>query len=104
MTALPQDMAAELRDRIAELEQRLDACTAELAQSRAQQAATASILCVINNSRGSLGPVFDSILENARRLCGAPCGSLQLYENDRVVPVAIRGMCLPPSTEWLGRG
>ncbi len=64
----------------------------ELAEARAQQAATAEILAVINASCGSPARVFDVILRKAHELCGAPCGSLQLYQGGRVVPVAIRGM------------
>jgi GAF domain-containing protein len=101
MKAMPTE-ADQLRI-IDELRRALDARTAELAETRAQQAATASILSAINNSGGDLGPVFDSILENAHYLCGAPCGSLQLYQDDRVVPVAIRGMT-PAFTDYLARG
>jgi len=88
---------------IAELKRQLEARTAELEEARAQQEAAGSILSVINKSGGNLAPVFESILEHAHRLCGAPCGSLQLYEDDRVVPVAIRGMT-PGFAEFLRRG
>src|SRR5581483_1768800 len=48
-------------------------------------------------------PVFECILEKAHQLCGAPCGSLQLYQDGQVVPVAIRGMT-PAFGEFLRRG
>jgi GAF domain-containing protein len=75
----------------------------ETQEALEQQRAIASILSAINHAGGDLSPVFDCILENAHRLCDAPCGSLQLYEGDRVVPVAIRGMT-PAFTEFLRAG
>jgi GAF domain-containing protein len=75
----------------------------ETQEALEQQRATAAILSVINTSGGDLNPVFDRILEYAHHLCGAPCGSLQLIQNGRIMPVAIRGMT-PAFTETLSRG
>ncbi len=70
-------MDAELRRRIDELEQQLDAAAAESAGLRSElgialerQAVTAQILNVISMSRTDVQPVFDVISESSRRLLG----------------------------------
>ncbi len=75
----------------------------ETKEALEQQRATSDILAAINSSGGFLAPVFECILEKAHQLCGAPCGSLQLYQDGQVVPVAIRGMT-PAFSEFLRRG
>src|SRR5262249_47913244 len=53
----------------------------ELRDALEQQRATADVLRVISLSSGELEPVFQTILENATRICGAKFANLHLYEN-----------------------
>ena len=91
MTALPKDVVADLRRRVAELEQRLQSGLAERDEAIAQQAATAEVLQVINASPGDLALVFDAIVAKAARLCDADGGALWLVDGDMARATGGRG-------------
>jgi signal transduction histidine kinase len=59
----------------------VQARTSELTESLTQQTATSEVLQVISSSPGKLEPVFEAMLKNALRACGAEIGNLFLYEN-----------------------
>ena len=62
--------------------------TRELTESLEQQTATSEVLRVISSSPGELQLVFDAMLENAVRICGANFGQMNLYEEGSFRPVA----------------
>ncbi len=83
------DMAGRLQESYADLEQKVDVRTHELTESLAQQTATSEVLRVISSSPGELKPVFDTMLENAVRICGATFGNLVVPEGDAFRVVAM---------------
>jgi transcriptional regulator with GAF, ATPase, and Fis domain len=72
-----------------------DQALEQLSEALEQQTATSEVLRVISSSPGELGPVFDTVLENATRLCEAHFGILYRFEDDAFRAIALRGA--PPA-------
>ncbi len=79
--------AGQLEESYANLEQKVEARTRELADANAgltealeQQTATSEILRVISSSPTDVQPVFDTIAESAMRLCDAAYGVIGRYD------------------------
>jgi GAF domain-containing protein len=77
--------AADANERIALL-------TRERDEALEQQTATSEVLQVISSSPGELEPVFQAMLENAVRICGAKFGSLVLFEDNAYRRVALHNV------------
>jgi two-component system, NtrC family, sensor kinase len=73
----------------------VQARTRELSESLERQIATSEVLQVISSSPGELEPVFEAMLENATRLCGAKFGAMYLSEGHAFRIVAMHNV--PPA-------
>jgi signal transduction histidine kinase len=91
------DMGSRLQESYADLENKVEQRTSELTESLEQQTATSEVLGVISSSPGDLGPVFQTMLENATRVCHAKYGQMFLYEEDRNAFRAVATRDVPPA-------
>jgi GAF domain-containing protein len=86
-----------------ELEEKNRALTqahAQVTEALDQQTATAEILRVISSSPTDVQPVFDTIVRNAVRLCGASHGSVYLFDGELVHAVAHDGYTPEQLQQW----
>ncbi|HET8545150.1 MAG TPA: GAF domain-containing protein, partial [Pseudolabrys sp.] len=67
----------------------------ETREALERQTATSEVLKVISNSPGELEPVFETMLANAVRVCGAKFGVMQLYDEGTFRTVALHNV--PPA-------
>jgi signal transduction histidine kinase len=87
--------AAQLEESYANLEQKVEARTRELASANAelsvaleQQTATGEILHVISRSQTDVQPVFDTIAKKALDLCQASTGAVHRFDGELIHLVA----------------
>src|SRR5262249_21704731 len=85
-------MTREPRDDDARLFEELQVRTIELRIALEQQAATSEILRVISGSRTDVQPVFDAIVQRARRLCDAAFAAAFRFDGRQITFVAHHNM------------
>ena len=73
-----------------DLQEQLDRRTGERDEALEQQTATIEVLRAISSSAGKLEPIFDTMLRNALRLCGAQSGHMLLFDGKSFTIAAIK--------------
>jgi signal transduction histidine kinase len=81
-------MATQLQESYAGLEQRVEERTHELSEALEQQTATSEVLQVISRSPTDLQPVYEAILANVTRLCQANIAALFLSDGEVLAAAA----------------
>ena len=89
MARLLADMAGRLEKSYADLKK-------QLTEALEREAGTSQVLGIVSSSSTELGPVLETILANATRLCEASYGTLWLCEGEAVRRVALHGS-MPPA-------
>ncbi|MDP2329215.1 MAG: ATP-binding protein [Reyranella sp.] len=84
-------MADQLQESHATLEQRVVDRTRELSESLEQQTATAEILRAISQSPTDVQPVLDAVVQAAVRFCGAADAVITLRDGDGAIFAAHEG-------------
>ena len=84
-----------VQDNATDLERPLARAQRQLSEALERQAATDEVLRVISSSPGDLQPVFNTMLENALRICEAKFGVLFRIDDEVTYPVAM--LNLPPA-------
>ena len=67
----------------AEMPAEIEELADELAEVREQLAATSEVLAAIGRSASDLDGVLETVIESARKLCGADAGNVYLVDRDR---------------------
>jgi signal transduction histidine kinase/putative methionine-R-sulfoxide reductase with GAF domain len=84
-------MGAELQASYAGLERKVEARTAEVTEALDYQTAISAVLRVISQSPTDVQPVFEAIMDSAKRLFGTSIAAVFRYESGLVHMVATRG-------------
>jgi two-component system, NtrC family, sensor kinase len=83
-TCGPNSLTAELKTQLEVRNRELAETRKALAEALEQQTATSEVLKVISRSPGELEPVFQAMLDNATRICGAKFGVMFRMKNGQI--------------------